>query len=440
MNDFDGNEELNPEEFAKFLREFLAKQSGLDPEQLAKVAGIPNTPEAVAELQRQLQAALSASDQQTTGGVNWQLATDQARQIARAESKPISDDSRRHITEASSIATLWTNEATTVGELFTEPKLLTRELWVADAIGLFQQLSQPVAQRMASALAETMRSNLPEELRGMGGGASQFMKAAGGALFAMQLGQALGKLSTRVVSGGDVGLPIFAERAALVPQNLDELVRSLEVEQDQAYIYLIVREFAFARLFKQRNWLRDSIVAQVTAYAAEISIDTDGLRNLAEEIDLNDPEALRGALESGALIAERTEEQERALAAIETLLALIEGWVEVVTENATKLLPKSAAIAEAMRRRRATTGPAELTFGTLVGLELRPRRMREAAEMWRQVTAAVGIEQRDEIWAHPDLLPTSQEIDNPGLLIQRLQAQGSSSTMDDEIRKLLEGN
>lgn len=440
MNDFEGNGELNPEEFAKFLRDFLAKQSGLDPEQLAKVAGIPNTPEAIAELQRQLQAALSASEQQTTGGVNWEVARDQTRQIARSESKPISDESRRLIAEATSIATLWTNQATTVGELFTEPKLLTREMWVADAIGLFQELSQPVAQRMATALAETMRSNLPEELSGMGGGASQFMKAAGGALFAMQLGQALGKLSTRVVSGGDVGLPIFAARAALVPQNIHELVRSLEVEQDQACIYLVVREFAFARLFKQRNWLRDSIVAQVTAYASEISIDTDGLRDLAERIDLNDADALRGALESGAMIAERTEEQERALAAIETLLALIEGWVEVVTENATKLLPKSAAIAEAMRRRRATTGPAELTFGTLVGLELRPRRMREAAEMWRRVTAAVGIEVRDDIWAHPDLLPTSEEIDNPDLLIARLQASGASSTMDEEIRKLLEGN
>ena len=165
MNDFDGNEELNPEEFAKFLRDFLAKQSGLDPEQLAKVAGIPNTPEAIAELQRQLQAALSASEQQTTGGVNWQLATDQARQIARSESRAITEESRRSIAEASSIATLWINEATTVGELFTEPKLLTRELWVADAIGLFQQLSQPVAERMATALAETMRTNLPEELR-----------------------------------------------------------------------------------------------------------------------------------------------------------------------------------------------------------------------------------------------------------------------------------
>jgi hypothetical protein len=38
------------------------------------------------------------------------------------------------------------------------------------------------------------------------------------------------------------------------------------------------------------------------------------------------------------------------------------------------------------------------------------------------------------------LLPTSEEIDHPELLIARIKAHGSPSTMDDEIRKLLEGN
>jgi putative hydrolase len=253
----------------------------------------------------------------------------------------------------------------------------------------------------------------------------------------MQLGQAIGKLSLTVISGGDVGLPIFEERAALVPQNLSEFVAGLEVEPDQAYIFLITRELAFARLFKHSKWLRDSVVGQVSAYASEISIDSESLRELAEGADLNNPEDLRRVLESGALIAARTDEQERALASIETLLALIEGWVEVVTEDATRILPKAAAIGEAVRRRRATGGPAELTFGTLVGLELRPRRQREAAAMWRELTESVGTSKRDSLWEHPDLLPTSDEIDNPARLVSRVREAGGSDAMDQALKDLL---
>ena len=60
-----------------------------------------------------------------------------------------------------------------------------------------------------------------------------------------------------------------------------------------------------------------------------------------------------------------------------------------------------------LRRRRATGGPAEQTFATLVGLELRPRKMREATVLWEQLTEAVGMDARDAVWAHPDLLPTT---------------------------------
>ena len=59
-------------------------------------------------------------------------------------------------------------------------------------------------------------------------------------------------------------------------------------------------------------------------------------------------------------------------------------------------------------------GPAEQTFATLVGLELRPRRLREAAAIWRRLTdGRAGTEGRDAVWAHPDLLPTADDFDDP---------------------------
>ena len=70
------------------------------------------------------------------------------------------------------------------------------------------------------------------------------------------------------------------------------------------------------------------------------------------------------------------------------MLALVEGWVGTVVDGAAEgKLPSSAALSETVRRRRATGGPAEQTFATLVGLELRPRRLREAAALWQALEA-----------------------------------------------------
>jgi hypothetical protein len=78
----------------------------------------------------------------------------------------------------------------------------------------------------------------------------------------------------------------------------------------------------------------------------------------------------------------------------------------------------SAALAEAIRRRRASGGPAERTFATLVGLELRPRMLREATALWTGVTQARGAEGRDALWAHPDLLPTAEDLEDPDAFLR----------------------
>ncbi|MEY4639859.1 MAG: hypothetical protein RLY13_857 [Actinomycetota bacterium] len=426
----------NADDFEAFMRKFLAGQGSLDPEQLADAAGLPKDAQTMAALLEQLKQAMSSLQADTaTSGVNWNLAISQAKSIAHGGSSAITEEARKQIQDAVAIGALWLNEKTSMAELTTEPKLLSRELWIADAIPLFQALSQPVANRMSEALSENLTQNVPEELAEIMGNASGILKTAGGAMFAMQLGQSLGKLSHEVLAGGDIGLPIFKEnRAAFVPQNVEKFVSGLEVDIDQAYIYLAVREMAHVRLFKHSKWLREAVVSQITKYAAEISIDNSKIVEIAEDFDPEKVDELKAALESGAFIAERTEDQQRALDNIETLLALIEGWVETVTNEATIRLPKAAAIAEAVRRRRATGGPAELTFGNLVGLELRPRALREAAQMWSTVTQAVGVEKRDALWDHPDVMPTAADIQNPQGLVDKLTGKGDQG---DEIDKAL---
>ena len=432
------DENFDAEALAAFLRELLSQQNGMDPEQLAAAAGLANDPKALAEMMRQLQNSLSESSKDVVGGVNWKLAIEQARQFAAEGSFAVSEAERTAIANATSIAELWLDEATTLPQLTTTPKLVTRELWVGDSLALFQELSQPIASRMADALTENLQENMPEELSGILAGAGGMLRSAGGTIFAMQLGQTLGKLAREVLSGGDLGLPFFTEqRAVFVPQNINEFAKDLELPKDQLLIFLSIRELSHARLFKQSKWLRDSVVGQITNYASGISIDTERMHDLAEGFDFSDQEKLREALGNGDLLSERTPDQERALANVENTLALIEGWVEAVTDEASKRLPQAVSLGEVQRRRRATASPAQSTFSTLLGLELRPKRIREAAAMWTAVTAAVGTQKRDGLWNHPDLLPTSEDIDDPAALIARLR-ESHGDAMDEELRKLLD--
>ena len=436
MTDQNLPEGFDPEDFAKFLQELLSGNGNINAEELARVAGLPNDPKVIEALLSQLKSAIVQGESQTVAGVNWTVAKGQAIAAAHEDSQTVGEGAKTAITEASRIASLWLDQATDLSELANEPKLLTREVWVQDALPLFQELAGPIAQRVADALTENLQQNLPSELDGLAQGAKGIMRSAGGALFAMQLGSALGKLSHEVLTGGDIGLPFYGEaRAAFVPQNLNQFISENSLEADQAYIYVSVRELAHARLFRHSRWLRESVISQLTNYAQGISIDGEAMSELAQEISPENAEALKSALESGALLAERTEDQLAALATIETLLALIEGWVEVVTESATKLLPTASSLDEVLRRRRATSSPAQSTFATLVGLELKPRRTREAAAFWKTLTERLGVSKRDSIWDHPDLLPTAGDIDDVEAYLTRFNA--GEDQIDQALRDLL---
>src|SRR5690606_12114625 len=151
----------------------------------------------------------------------------------------------------------------------TEPVLLTRAGWAEATMPIWTQLAEPVATSIADALTEVLEEQAPEELAGMLGNAGQLMRNVGGTLFAMQLGQVVGQLSTEAVSGGDVGIPLLdgdRRQAALVPQNVDAFGAGLDIPRDEVRLFLAVRELAHARLFRHAKWLRLHLLTQITDF------------------------------------------------------------------------------------------------------------------------------------------------------------------------------
>jgi putative hydrolase len=424
------------DEFRDMLRQFLSGGSDIDPSQLAGAAGLPDDPAFVARLMSQLQNAVNSSGD----GIDWSIATEQATAVGTQTAvAPTAAETAAHA-QAFHVAALWLDDVTFVAELTATPRLVTRAEWARLTMPVWSQLAEPVATSIADSLTGVLSEQAPEEMRSMLAGASQVMRSVGGTLFAMQLGQVVGQLSTEVVSGGDVGIPLLDEQqAALLPQNVAAFGEGLDIEADQVQLYLAVRELAHARLFRHARWLRLHLISSIREFAQGIRIDTSRLEELAVDFDPSNPGELQEAMKSGALIPPKTDEQLAALARLETTLALIEGWVDVVTAQATARLPKSAAIAETVRRRRAAGGPAESAFSTLVGLELRPRRLREAAVLWQTVSDAVGAERRDDLWSHPDIVPTSADVDDPQALVARLTSnEPAFDDVDQAIQDLLD--
>jgi uncharacterized protein (DUF2342 family) len=112
----------------------------------------------------------------------------------------------------------------------------------------------------------------------------------------------------------------------------------------------------------------------------------------------------------------------------------------VVVTEAAKPLESAEALREMINRRRAAGGPAEHAFGSLVGLDLRPRRLHDATKLWTIIQEAEGVSYRDAIWESQLRLPTDEDLDDPeGYIKRRETADEQSASLDEDLKKLLEG-
>ncbi len=371
----------------------------------------------------------------SAGPVNYDLAKQIAMQ--RLTSGDVgfrtSTEFQGAVTDAVHLAEMWLDPATILPAGATAVKAWTPRDWVENTLPTWQRLCDPVARRVSGAWVDA----LPAEAKQAAGPLLSMVSQMGGMAFGSQLGNALAQLASEVLTSTDIGLPLGPPATvALLPQNIEEFTNGLERPNSEVLVFLAAREAAHQRLFAHVPWLRQRLLATVEEFASGIRVDTSALEELATRIDPANPQSIEEAMQSGMLEPQTTPEQKTALTRLETLLALVEGWVDVVVGDAvSERLPGADALRETLRRRRASGGPAEQTFATLVGLELRPRRLRAAAALWRLVGDHHGLEARDGIWAHPDLVPTAEDLDEPMDFAERV---GSKPAVDDDPIAALE--
>jgi len=373
-----------------------------------------------------------------TGPVRWDLV----RSVATGALPPGSDaaDPAPWVDDTMRLANVWLDEATTFPATTAAAQVWTRRDWLEKTLPAWEPIAEPIAQHMqqmasvlpgdtadiGELLPAQMRDMFPEgqlpaEFERMLAPMMGMLQQLGAVAFSMQLGQALATLAGEVLSAGDIGIPLSPDDApAFLPSNMDAFADELGIPVDEIRLYIALREGAHQRLFAHVPWLKPRLIGAIEEYAKGLRVDTSRIQESLGDIDVSNPEALQSLMASGLLEPPDTPEQRAALARMSTLLAMVEGWVDdVVAVAMGDRLGSAQALQETMRRRRAVGGPAERAFGTLVGMELRPTALREAATICQGVRAMRGVAARDHMWSHPDHMPDAADLAEPMDFIAR---------------------
>ncbi len=372
------------------------------------------------------------------GPVNWDLARQVAISALSGGHERVSQVERSQVEDAFRLADLWLDDVTDLASGVKAVAVWNRVEWIEKTLPVWSTLCDPIAGSVVTA----MGASIPAEMREQAGPMAPLMSQLGGMMFGSQVGQALGALAAEALSSTDIGLPLGPDGvAALIPVNIAEFGAGLSRPLDEVRLFAALREAAHHRLFSHVPWLRQRLIDNVDAYARGITIDTSVIEQAMGELDPSNPQSIQALMGGAMFQPEDTPHQQAVLRRLEALLALVEGWVDtVVGEVAGTRLGGGDALKEAFRRRRASGGPAEQTFATLVGLELRPRKLREAATFWAVTGSKLGQSARDDLWQHPDLLPDSDDLDDPmGFVKNSATAAAESKDFDDALNALLDG-
>ena len=380
---------------------------------------------------------------------------DIAKEIISAKGDlPVGTADQERLGQSLAIANTWLDpEILFPSATATTQSAWAKREWLDESLSGWQQLIEPLAVGMADALANIISSSSsslpieftgetnqsPEQQDAMKAMLARLLRGFMGTLIATHLGRGIGLLANSITGANDVAIPLLKADSGshLIPQNVNEWAQGLGIDLEQVTIYLALREAAAARLFANTTWLNTYLKDAIISYGKGITIDVDSITRQAEEamssgeIDIDNPESLNLALNAGLFTPQQTPAQELALTKLEMALALIEGWIDhVISEVASDRMPAFNALIENSRRRRATNSPMQQLFANLLGLEVSPRKMREASAFWGEVKKIKGSDGRDKCWEDPAFLPMPDDLADVAAFL-------NSVTVPDDLSGLI---
>jgi putative hydrolase len=441
----------NPDPFGSFDFEQLRKmlqQMGLgDADQL-------NLEELLAQVARMQQSGQGLMFGMTNADRDpeaaWRTTLTAAKQLAsEAGADPeLRPEERAAVVDAERLAQAWLSPQTTFPETGRPARAITRSAWLDETGDGWRAVIEPIIDGLAEALKRGTVDDAGGELEPMGKLLAPMMKQSASLIYRDRLKRELARVAGDILTGTEIGFNLLGSPGVVIlPANVAQFTQDLDASERDVTLFLLLREAARQRLFHHVAWLSPQLSALLGHFAREITIDFDAiasqfqpenLQNLSIEDVVAVGESVRGSFFQPA----STPTQIEILQRLEVLLALVEGWVDHVVGRATApWMPNAPQLEEVLHRRRASATPVSSVFAELLGLDLRPRLVRDAKNLWAAVEHHRGAEGRDAVWRHPDLLPTAGHLADP-LSFAAGESRSDERVEDDmdaELRRLLEG-
>ncbi|WP_247002080.1 zinc-dependent metalloprotease [Halosolutus gelatinilyticus] len=104
---------------------------------------------------------------------------------------------------------------------------------------------------------------------------------------------------------------------------------------------------------------------------------------------------------------------------LDAAMTVVEGYAELLMDHAFD--DEYEDLRRKLDAKRQGRGPLQQLFRRLLGLGLKQRQYERGKNFFEHVVAVRDLETASLVWAHPDNLPTHEELDTPGLWLRRVE-------------------
>lgn len=358
------------------------------------------------------------------GPISW----DAARQFAQlsatgGEVEPNVDPAARIAVERlATIARMHLIDLTGADLDDAAPRVVTPGQWAAETLEAYRPLFTDLATALSRQHGSDEESTDP--MAQMMAGLSKMMAPA---MLGMAVGSMVGDLAKRAFGVHDLPIPRNDLSLSLVPATIDRFAADWEINPDEMRMWVLAHEYA-GSIVESAPGLRSALSSLIRRHVGAFRPDPDAIAERLGNLDisggdpmeslqqtLGDPEILLGAI--------RSDEQRELEPLIDSVVAVVVGLTDwLVDAVAVRVVGGEALrIAEAVRRRRLESTPADLFVDRLLGVRLDAEQVRRGKEFVQGVVDRVGDDTAlSMLLTNPDAAPTASEITAPGLWLARL--------------------
>jgi putative hydrolase len=316
---------------------------------------------------------------------------------------------------------------------------VSRTAWTAKTIddyrSLFEQLASSLSALIASQIDQLSEEEPPEELAallppGLGvdfAGILSAMSQFIGPLMTTSLAATtVGQLGRYAFGNYDLPIPRPpSDRICVIASHVDGFAADWSLPVDDVRLWWCIDEMAHHAVLSIPH-VRARLTELLAIHASSFSADAEAIDDQLGDIDLDDEDSIANlqsllASPDRLLSVMRSETQREVLPRIDAIASAIEGYADWVVDSvASRLLPSTTMLAEALRRRRVATDQARRFVERLFGLELTQPKIDAGRAFIAGIIERSGADALGNLWENAESLPTPSELEAPGLWLARV--------------------